>query len=138
MIRLLRFLKFNAVGTLNLAVKLGLLAVLRELARLDYLVATTLAVEATILHGFFWHHFWTWRDRHEGVTPRVTLQRLVHYNLVTGTLAVAVNLVVMRFLVGVLGLHYLPAAVAATPTAGLIGFFLSDTWIFTRRDARSG
>ena len=52
---LLRWAKFNAVGAAGVAVQLGLLALLESVLRLQYLVATALAVEAAVLHNFAWH-----------------------------------------------------------------------------------
>jgi putative flippase GtrA len=127
---LLRFLRFNAVGLGNLTLKLALLSALVKAARLDYLPATAISVEAALLHGFFWHHFWTWRDRRGGLTTGDMLARLLRFHLVTGLVALAANLLVMRVLVGTLGLHYLPSAVAATAAAGTAGFFLSNALVF--------
>ena len=63
-----RWLAFNAVGTMGVAVQLVALAALTEMAGLDYRIATVLAVETAILHNFVWHERWTWRDRAPGST----------------------------------------------------------------------
>ena len=57
---LLRWLTYNAVGLVGMAVQLGALVALTELGRLNVLVATALAVETAILHNFVWHERWTW------------------------------------------------------------------------------
>jgi putative flippase GtrA len=127
-----RFTRFNAVGILTLAAKLSVMAALRE-GGLHYLWATALATEVAILHGFLWHHHWTWRDRGRSDL----LRRLVQYNAGNGALAIAVNLAVMRALTGWLGLHYLPAVAAATAVAGAANYFLSDLVIW-RANGRNG
>ena len=59
--RLRRWLAFNAVGTMGVAVQLAVLLSLSltEALGLNYLVATVLAVESAILHNFVWHEHWT-------------------------------------------------------------------------------
>ena len=71
-----RFLKFNGVGAIGFALQLGLLALLLR-AGLHYLAATAIAVELTILHNFWWHERWTWRDRTTGSQGAV--KRLAKY-----------------------------------------------------------
>lgn len=127
---LLRLFRFNAVGCGNLLLKLGLLAALKEWLALSYLAATALAVEIAILHGFFWHHVWTWGDRRVEIHWREVLRRALRYNLVVGFLAFTINLGLMRALVDGFGLHYLLAGAIATASAGLLNFLISDTFIF--------
>ena len=134
---LARFGRFNAVGVLSVTVKLGVLTALVEWAGAGYLVATALSVEAAILHGFFWHQFWTWGDRRDRLAGHQLVFRLVRYNAANGVLAVAVNLGLMGVLVGGFGLHYLPAAMIATVTAGLVNFLISDRFVFVR-ERRAG
>src|SRR5207237_8971860 len=58
-----RWLKFNAVGGIGMLVQLGTLAVLTNGLRVNYLLATALAVEAAVIHNFLWHERFTWADR---------------------------------------------------------------------------
>jgi len=46
------WLKFNAVGAIGIGVQLATLAALAGGLRLNYLLATGLAVEAAVLHNF--------------------------------------------------------------------------------------
>jgi putative flippase GtrA len=57
-----RWLKFNAVGAIGVAVQLGMLAILVRLG-VHYLIATALAVETAVLQNYYWHARWTWRGR---------------------------------------------------------------------------
>jgi len=59
----LRWMKFNAVGGIGIGVQLAALAVFRSWLKLDYLVATALAVEIAVIHNFGWHERFTWADR---------------------------------------------------------------------------
>ena len=56
----MRWLKFNAVGAMGMAVQITTLAVGVHLLELHYILATVLAVEAALLHNFVWHVTWTW------------------------------------------------------------------------------
>ena len=60
---LFRWLKFNAVGGIGIVVQLVALAVFRSWLKLDYLLATGLAVEIAVVHNFLWHERFTWADR---------------------------------------------------------------------------
>jgi len=99
---------------------------LRQFAGMPVLWATALAVEAAVLHNFFWHERWTWKTHG---TPGVG-GRLLRFHLANGLVSIGSNLVWMRLLTGTLGLHYLPAnAIAITATA-LLNFALSERFVF--------
>jgi len=127
-----RFIRFNAVGTLNLAMKLGLLAALREWAGLGYMLSTAMSVEVAILHGFFWHHVWTWGERRLSARLPALLVRALRYNIVVGVLAFTVNLGMMHVLVEGFSVHYLLAGAVATACSGLLNFLISDSFIFVQ------
>jgi putative flippase GtrA len=125
-----RFLRYSTVGAMGLALKFSTLAALVELARLPYLAATAVAVETVMLHNFAWHVGWTWHDRCGGLTRRAMLARLLRFHLVTGAVALAANLLLMRLLVGGLSLHYLLSNIAATVASGVANFLLSGRLVF--------
>ena len=124
-----RWLRFSAVGAFGVTVQLGLLTYLSGTLRWDYLLATAIAVEASVLHNFFWHEHWTWRDRtrhnREGM-----LTRLVQFNLSAGAVSLVGNLALMRLLVGELGLHVLTANLLAISILSVANFFISHLLIF--------
>jgi putative flippase GtrA len=125
-----RFVRYCTVGVVGLAVKVGVLAALIELARLGYMTATAIAVEIAILHSFMWHLFWTWRDRSTGASCTAILLRLVRFHMANGAVGFASNLILMRFFVETLQLHYLLSNLAATGIAGLTNFLLSEFFVF--------
>jgi putative flippase GtrA len=125
-----RFFRYNLVGAMGLGVKFSVLAGLVELGGAGYLVATAVAVEATVLHNFVWHFRWTWRDRSAGFSRRAALGCLWKFHLGTGAVALLANLLVMRLLVEGLGVHYALANVAATVFAGLANFMISNFVVF--------
>ena len=80
--------------------------------RLDYLVATGLAVEIAVIHNFLWHERFTWADR--PAARRVqSLVRLAKFNASNGAVSIAGNLVLMRLLVGELKFNYVASNLVA-------------------------
>lgn len=121
-----RWLKFNAVGGMGIGVQLATLAILKSGLHLDYLAATAAAVEAAILHNFFWHERFTWADRGHGWSTA----RLLKFNLTTGAFSLTANLLLMRALVGSLHLQYLAANCLAIGSCSLLNFAISDQFVF--------
>jgi len=124
-----RWLKFNAVGALGVGVQLTLLTVLTSGLGLHYLPATALAVEAAVLHNFFWHEHWTWKDRIR-LSRRGVLGRLSRFHLTTGAQSILGNLVFMRLLVGALHLPTLLGNLLTIATGSILNFLLSDRLVF--------
>lgn len=124
---LVRWLKFNAVGAVGICVQLGMLAVLTSGLRLNYLVATILAVEAAVLHNLFWHERFTWADRK---TRPETLTRLWKFNLSTGALSISGNLLAMKLFVEMAGFPYILANLLSIAACSVLNFFVADRLIF--------
>lgn len=124
-----RWLKFNAVGALGIAVQLSLLFALTRGLHAGYLLATAVAVEAAVLHNFLWHERYTWAER---VRPswRHSLARLFRFNLTTGAVSIAGNLALMRVLAGFCHMNYLAANGIAIAVCSLANFLLSEHWVF--------
>lgn len=132
---MIRFVKYSAIGWLGFGLQLTVLTLLSEGGSVHYLVATGLAVESAIVHNFFWHDRYTFKDRDLRASGR--LRRLVEFNSTTGLTALVGNVGFMRLFVGLLGLHYLPANVAAVACCALVNFMVSDRLVFVARDERS-
>src|SRR5437763_3305048 len=90
----IRWLKFNAVGGIGIVVQLACLAVLTTVLRVNYLVATALAVEAAVVHNFCWHERFTWDDRGHAGSIR-SLQRFAKFNVTTGAFSILGNIASM-------------------------------------------
>lgn len=125
-----RWLKFNAVGAAGIVVQLAALAGFKSGLGIHYLWATALAVEVAVLHNFYWHARWTWADRPASL--RETLARLVRFNLSNGLLSLVSNVLLMRLLVGSLGLPYLAANLIAIAATSVANFLLSEFLVFRR------
>ena len=126
---LVRWLSFNGVGAMGVAVQLTVLAVLVKLAGVHYLVATAIAVETAVLHNFVWHQRWTWRDRPAGSARRTAL-RLARFHLLNGAVSMVGNLGVMTILAGTLGIDPIAANVVAIATCSVVNFLASEVLVF--------
>jgi putative flippase GtrA len=126
---LFRWLKFNFVGGVGIAVQLAALTLFRSALHLDYLVATALAVEAAVLHNFLWHERFTWTDRPPQRFAH-TLSRLAKFNTSNGLVSLAGNLLIMRALVGQFHMNYVIANLIAVATCSIVNFLLSDRFVF--------
>ena len=129
-----RWAVFNAVGIAGVGVQLLALAAGTELLRLDYRVATALAVEAAILHNFVWHERWTWRDRRGGRRGR--WMRLVRFNAVSGTVSITGSVVFTALYATMFGIHYLFANMMAITSCSLANFLANDRLVFRARNDR--
>jgi len=123
------WLKFNAVGAMGIIIQLTILTVLVSLLHVQYLLATFLAVETTILHNFLWHERWTWGERTR-LNPGAVFCRLIRFNLTTGLTSLLGNLILMYLLVDQAGIHYLIANMISITSCSLINFLVSDQLIF--------
>ena len=122
-----RWLKFNTVGVLGIAVQLVALAIFKSLLHVQYLLATGLAVEIAVLHNFAWHERWTWKER---TGKKGVFLRLLRFNLSTGALSIISNLVFMRLLVGHFHLPLLPANLVSIAATSLANFVVSELFVF--------
>ncbi len=132
---LTRWLRFNLVGGIGVAVQFAVLFAVKSLLGLPYLVATAIAVEFTVVHNFLWHERFTWADR---CNPeqiwrrrlRDSCSRLLRFNLSNGAVSLVGNLGLMKLMVGEAHLNYLLANAFAIALCSLANFMLSDAWVF--------
>jgi putative flippase GtrA len=121
--------RFYAVGAIGIVVQLAALALFKSGLRMDYLLATALAVEVAVLHNFFWHERWTWADRTGSVsTGRVG--RLVRFHLTNGVVSILGNLVLMQLLVGLERIPYLYANGLTIAALSAVNFVAADRLVF--------
>jgi putative flippase GtrA len=137
----LRFIRFNVVSALGIGVRLLVVAILVSGLGLHYLVATAIAIEASILHNFFWHLHWTWRGsgaRGGGRRPAAAdhvFFRCVAFHASNGLVSLLGAMVLMPTLVGGLGIHYLIANIVTVCFTGMLNFFLGDRLVFRGSDS---
>ena len=131
--KIIRWFNFNAVGAIGIVVQLGVLSILTSGMHVNYLAATALSVQAAILHNFFWHEKFTWKDRVNGGVER-SFARLLRFNLTAGLLSIGGNLVLMRLFVGMLDLNYFVANLLTIAVCSLANFLVSDQVVFRQRE----
>lgn len=121
-----RWMKFNAVGGLGIGVQLAVLSISAGIFHLHYLAATAIAVEAAVVHNYLWHQRFTWLDR----PASRGFVRFIKFNLTTGALSIAGNVVLMRVLVGIGKLNYMAANLLTIAVCSIANFLLSDRVVF--------
>lgn len=126
---MLRWMKFNLVGAIGMAVQLTMLALLTSVFAIGYLTATAAAVEITVLHNFAWHERFTWRDCSSRDWKRV-LNRLLRFHASAGAISLGGNLVFMRLLVGQAHWPLVAANLVSIGACSVINFLVADRWIF--------
>lgn len=124
-----RWLKFNFVGGIGIGVQLAALILLRSGVHIDTLLATALAVETAVVHNFFWHERFTWRDRPSSGALQ-SVARFARFNLTNGAVSLIGNLLFMRALVGQFHMNYLIGNLLAITACSLLNFLLSDRLVF--------
>lgn len=127
---LLRFVRFNLVGALGVAVQLSSLAVFNLVLPRHLLLTSSAAVELTVLHNFRWHLRYTWPDR----SGSSTLPQLLRFHLSNGLVSLAGNLILMRLFVHSARLPILPANLLAILCCGLANFLLAHHWAFRSQE----
>ena len=126
-----RIVRFYVVGLIGVAVQLTMLAILIRGFSLNYLVSTALAVEMAVIHNFFWHDHWTWRNRtSETDSLVVRLRRFWKFNVANGFISIVINVLVTRALVEVGGVPYLIANLMAIGSGSVMTFLVGETFVF--------
>lgn len=121
---------FVIVGAIGFVLQLVSLALLTTAAGWPYEPATAVAVELAVLHNFWWHEQWTWRDRTESRAG--VIGRFLRFQLTTGFTSLAGNLVLMAVCVELLGLNAVAANAVSVVLMSAANFLVADRWVFTR------
>ena len=126
-----RLVPFLAIGALGCAVQIAALYGLTNGAGWPYPVATVLAVELAVLHNFWWHERWTWRDRTADRSGQ--LGRLVRFHLGNGFTSIAGNVILTVVCVEIFGLAPVAANIVAVGLTSVANFLAADRWVFRLR-----
>ena len=124
----LRWIRFNLVGALGMAVQLAALALFTRLLHGHALVASAAAVELTLVHNFCLHRRYTWRDRRGGSARWG--RAFLRFQLANGMVSLVGNLLLMRLLLHTAHLPLLLANAIAILACSLVNFALSHGWAF--------
>src|SRR5215472_11394711 len=107
-----RFGRFNLVGALGAGLQILLFYLLMKYFRMPEAAATPIAVEIVVLHNFFCHERFTWRDRRPGCFRR-TSTRLWRFHISNGLISLLGNTLLTYCLMEWLQSPALPAAFAS-------------------------
>jgi len=124
-----RISRFVTVGAIGFVLQLGALALLTQAVRWPYEPATALAVALAVLHNFWWHERWTWRDR---TAAGGLAGRIARYYVTTGATSIAGNLAMTAIGVELFGWSPIAANIVAVAGSSLSNFIISDRWVFGR------
>jgi putative flippase GtrA len=120
-----RFQKFLVVGAVGLAVNQGMLFLLAGLASVPVVVASPIAIAASMVVTFVLNEAWTWHDRGGG---RILNRAFLYGTINSGGLLI--NWGVLLYLEREAGLHYLLANLVGAGIAAVWNFLLNHliTW----------
>jgi dolichol-phosphate mannosyltransferase len=124
-----RWLRFNTIGLMGTGVQLLTIFFLRSFFQLNYLVATLIAVQCSLIHNFFWHQRWTWKNS-ISTGRRESFQRFLKFNSTSGTLSMMGNLGFTSVLVQAVHLPYLACNILAIGGTNILNFFLANNFAF--------
>ncbi len=125
-----RWMKFNMVGAMGMAVQLVTLALLNRWTGGHYLFASAVAVEFAVVHNFVWHLHFTWPDRRGS---SAMAGQFVRFHLANGMVSLVGNVALMRLLVENAHLPVLVADSIAILCCSIVNFCLGDNWAFAAR-----
>lgn len=123
---MIRWVRFNAVGILGAGIQLAVLWLMLHL-RMNYLVATAIALEIAVLHNYVWHCRWTFSDRSTRGQPG----SIWRFHLSNGLGALICNLALMRLFTGSMGFKPIPSNLAAITLTSFLNFALASKWVFS-------
>ncbi len=120
-----RFQKFVVVGAIGLLVNQGSLSVLHGSMAMVLLVASPIAILASMVVTFFLNEAWTWHDRGSG---RVVSRAMSYIPINLGGLVI--NWGILYYLTEQFGMHYLVANLIGAGVAAIWNFTLNNfiTW----------
>jgi putative flippase GtrA len=119
-----RFGRFALVGLAGVVVQVTLIALLTKRVHMRPVLATGMAVEITVLHNFFWHQRFTWRDRGQKTG------RLWRFHLSNGLVSVAGNTLLMYCLVERLRVPPLISTLVSIAVCSAANFALADGYVY--------
>jgi putative flippase GtrA len=118
------------VASVGFLIQTSIVALLTSRAHVAAELATAIGVELAVINNFLWHERWTWGDRFERTQSR--LRRFAAYQLATGSVSLAGNVLLASAAVHVLGMDATLANVLAVIAMSLANYSIADRLIFTR------
>jgi putative flippase GtrA len=129
----LRFVKFGIVGGSGVVVNVGLLHAFTAYARMDYRIASIIAIECAVINNFLWNYFWTWKDRQAG-SRRSLVYMLFKFHLSSGLTALIVNWGLLVLLTETFHFFYHVSNLIGIGCGAVVNFVLGHYWVFSKKD----
>jgi dolichol-phosphate mannosyltransferase len=129
-LRMGRMSRFAAVGALGTVVNLAVMALLVHVSTINYVAASVVAAEASILGNFFMQERFVFRDLRDGANHRA--KRLVHH-LVFNNVETGVRLPFLVVLVQLLGVPPVLAQAATLSVAFVLRFLFISRVVYRSR-----
>ena len=130
--RIIRFTKFCMVGGSGVAVNMGVLWLLTEIAGLYYLISSLLAISLAMINNFIWNDLWTWNDR--GLSGiKAYFIRLVKFCLVSSIAGFVGNFSILWTLTHFFNINYLISNFIGILIGTLLNFYLNNMWTYKRK-----
>jgi len=124
--------KFSVVGLLGAGVQVLAFDLLIEACRVPTAAAAAIAVEIAVLHNFWWHERFTWRER-GAAGARQRAGRLWRFHVSNGFLPLASNTLLTWLLSRELKIAPAHAVIAAIALCAPMNFLFADRWVFSAR-----
>jgi putative flippase GtrA len=126
-------MRFNAIGTMGVGIQLMLLFLLTRIFHIHYMIATLLAVQCAIIHNFFWHQRWTWKEN-ATQNKMDALRRFVKFNTSSGTVSLVGNVGVTAALVQAVHLPLMICNLLAIGACNIANFLFAHNLVFQQID----
>jgi putative flippase GtrA len=121
-----QLVRFSIVGGTGYVINLAVYTTLVEVFGVHYLLAAVFAFCVAVTNNFLLNRHWTFKATHSRASfqaPRF---------LTVSLIALGFNLAVLELLVGVFGVHEVPAQAAAILAATPLNFIGNKLWSFRR------
>jgi putative flippase GtrA len=124
-----RCVRFLLTGFAGFLCQIAVLWLLNSLLSVNYIVATTVAIELAIVFNYVLHENWTWQDRRV-TTIRERCLRLARFNAMTAITSVAGGVFITALLVESLGLPPVAANSISVIALGIVNFAGANSLVF--------
>ncbi len=118
-------IRFAIVGFIGIIINLFTLYSLVEFLKTNYLIASAIAIELSIINNFFLNNYWTFESRKIKTS---VINLFLKFNLVS-LIALSANVLVMHILVN-MNYWYILAQFIGILVAFLINFIINNKWVF--------
>ncbi|MDR0303300.1 MAG: GtrA family protein [Chitinispirillales bacterium] len=129
---MLRFLKFAVVGSSGVVVNQTFLILAVKYLKIDYKIASLMAIETAIITNFILNYNWTWKDR-KGKKVTDKLNAFVKFNISSFISAFFLNWITLIFLTEIIQIKFYISNLIGISVAACFNFLMSNFWAFKKK-----